>query len=37
MLLIIPDIHGRSFWKKAVEENIDRVSKVIFIGDYLDP
>lgn len=37
MLLIIPDIHGRSFWKKAVEENIDKVSKVIFVGDYLDP
>ena len=37
MLLCMGDIHGRSFWKKAVEENMDRVDKVIFIGDYLDP
>lgn len=37
MLLIIPDIHGRTFWKRAVEENIDKVNKIIFLGDYLDP
>lgn len=37
MMLIIPDCHGRNFWKKAVEENIDKVDKVIFLGDYLDP
>ena len=37
MILIIPDIHGRSFWKKAVEENFDKVSKIVFLGDYLDP
>ena len=37
MILIIPDIHGRPFWKKAVEENMDKVDKVIFLGDYLDP
>lgn len=35
-ILIIPDIHSRPFWKKAVEENIDRVDKIIFLGDYLD-
>ena len=36
-ILIIPDIHGRSFWKKAVDENMDKVDKIIFLGDYLDP
>ena len=35
-VLVIPDAHGRTFWKKAVEENIDNVTKVIFLGDYLD-
>lgn len=34
-LLIIPDVHGRSFWKKAVESYPD--IPVIFLGDYLDP
>ena len=34
--LIIPDIHGRSFWKSACA-NIDDYDKVIFLGDYLDP
>ena len=33
---IIPDVHGRTFWKKA-QENIDKYDKVIFLGDYLDP
>lgn len=34
-MIIIPDIHGRNFWKEAVagrEEDI-----IIFLGDYLDP
>ena len=33
-MLIIPDIHGRTFWKDAVNgrENED----IIFLGDYLD-
>lgn len=34
-LIIIPDVHGRSFWKKAVEENPQEA--FIFLGDYLDP
>ena len=37
MILIIPDIHGRNFWKEAVEKSIDKVEKIIFLGDYLDP
>lgn len=37
MILCIGDIHGRNFWKKAVEENMDKVDRIIFLGDYLDP
>ena len=35
-ILIVPDVHGRSFWHKA-EELINEVDKVVFLGDYLDP
>ncbi len=35
-ILIIPDIHGRTFWEKA-KELINEVDKVVFLGDYLDP
>ena len=34
-LIIIPDVHGRSFWKKTVEEYPEE--EFIFLGDYLDP
>lgn len=34
-LLIIPDVHGREFWKDAVEEYPNL--PVIFLGDYMDP
>ena len=34
--LLLPDIHGRKFWKKPCE-NIDIYDKVIFLGDYFDP
>ena len=37
MILCIGDIHGRNFWKEAVEKSIDKVEKIIFLGDYLDP
>lgn len=32
-MIIIPDIHGRTFWKDVVKEG----EQVIFLGDYLDP
>lgn len=34
-MIIIPDVHGRTFWKEAVrnKENDD----IVFLGDYLDP
>ncbi len=34
-MLIIPDVHGRSFWKEAVIEHPDL--PIVFLGDYLDP
>lgn len=36
-ILIIPDVHGRKFWRTAINNNIDKVDKIIFLGDYLDP
>jgi len=33
--LVIPDVHGRTFWKDAVVENPEL--PVVFLGDYLDP
>lgn len=36
-VLIIPDIHCRKFWRKAIQDNSDKVDRVIFLGDYLDP
>ena len=34
-ILIIPDIHGRTFWKSAVESG--DYEKNVFLGDYTDP
>lgn len=34
--LIIPDVHGRTFWQEA-KRLINDVDRVIFLGDYLDP
>lgn len=39
-VLILPDIHGRTFWKDAVKKfPIDKFPnlQIIFLGDYLDP
>jgi len=33
LCVIVPDVHGRKFWKDAMEFDCD----VIFLGDYLDP
>ena len=35
-ILVFGDIHGRKFWKKPFNEYVDKVDKVVFIGDYLD-
>ena len=34
-ILVIPDVHGRDFWKRAVETT--PCEKIIFLGDYIDP
>ena len=34
-IAVIPDVHGKDFWKEA-KEKVDSLDKIIFIGDYLD-
>ena len=34
-MIVIPDIHGRTFWKDAVKGRENE--KIIFLGDFLDP
>lgn len=36
-ILVIPDIHGRTFWKEPVSRYIESVDRIVFLGDYLDP
>ena len=36
-ILIIPDVHGRSFWKQAVEQYANECDRIIFLGDEVDP
>ena len=35
-ILVLPDIHGRDFWKKPIA-NKDKFDHIIFLGDYFDP
>lgn len=35
-IIIIPDLHGREFWREAVKE-LPKDARVVFLGDYLDP
>jgi hypothetical protein len=35
-MIVIPDVHGRIFWKQAVEAARPD-EKIVFLGDYLDP
>ena len=34
-MIVIPDIHGRTFWKDAVSGRENE--EIVFLGDYLDP
>lgn len=34
-MIIIPDIHGRTFWKQAIQGK--ETEDIVFLGDYLDP
>ena len=40
-IIIIPDVHGRRFWKSAVQKYASELTSeqmhCIFLGDYLDP
>ena len=37
-ILVVPDVHGRDFWMKPVEETLlNTDAQVVFLGDYLDP
>ena len=35
-IIVLPDIHGRDFWKSAIGR-IDDCDRVVFLGDYFDP
>jgi hypothetical protein len=35
--IIIPDVHGRDFWRPVIEKYINTDAIFIFLGDYLDP
>ena len=37
-IIVIPDVHGRKFWKDIFEtEAYETAHTVVFLGDYLDP
>ncbi|MCR4582750.1 MAG: metallophosphoesterase [Prevotella sp.] len=36
-ILVVPDVHGRTFWEGPVERYINEVDRIVFLGDYLDP
>ena len=39
-VLVIPDVHGRKFWKEAINKfskDIYPDLNIIFLGDYVDP
>ena len=36
-ILVVPDVHGRTFWKEPVYKYINKVDRIVFLGDYLDP
>lgn len=37
-ILIIPDVHGRDFWREPVKKVLEESdAPIIFLGDYVDP
>lgn len=34
-IIVIPDIHGREFWKQAIKGHEN--DSIVFLGDYVDP
>ena len=35
-ILVIPDLHGRTFWKEPIAHKED-FDHIVFLGDYFDP
>lgn len=36
-VLVIPDVHGREFWREPVKEVLENTdARIVFLGDYLD-
>lgn len=35
-IIVIPDVHGRTFWKDAIAKREEN-TQIVFLGDYLDP
>lgn len=35
-VMVVPDVHGRKFWKDAITK-VFEVDRVVFLGDYVDP
>ena len=36
-ILILGDIHSRRFWREPVEKYFNKVDKIVFLGDFVDP
>ena len=36
-ILVVPDVHGRTFWRSSVKQYLDEVDRIVFLGDYMDP
>lgn len=36
-ILILPDVHGRTFWMDACLNHKDDFEKIVFLGDYVSP
>ena len=36
-ILIIPDTHGRQFWRDPCTNHKDEFEKIVFVGDYISP
>ena len=37
VVLVLPDIHGRDFYRSALREAVEENIEVVCLGDYLDP
>lgn len=35
-IIVVPDVHGRAFWQRAIPEDVDS-HLIVFLGDYFDP